>query len=122
MVRAGRVMHPADWPWCGYHELVGERKRYCLINRDGLRAALNFPSIESFGSEYRAGIVARLAEQDLLREPCWTEVLAVGREGFVNEMAKTILNRRKLAIEQEPISGESEAYILRECSIGYGNA
>ncbi len=37
-------------------------------------------------------------------------------------MAKTIMNRRKLAIEQEPIAGESEAYILREQPIGYGNA
>ncbi|MCA1808029.1 MAG: transposase [Lentisphaerae bacterium] len=120
MVRAGRVMHPADWPWCGYHELVGDRKRYCLINRDGLRLALNFTSIESFNAEYRNGIVARLANQDLIREPYWTEVLAVGREEFVNEMAKTILNRRELEIAQEPSSGK--AYILRERTICYGNS
>ena len=28
MVRAGVVRHPAEWAWCGYHELVGKRRRF----------------------------------------------------------------------------------------------
>jgi len=33
MVRAGVVSHPREWNWTGYEELVGERKRYRLIDR-----------------------------------------------------------------------------------------
>ena len=41
MVRAGVVGHPAEWEWCGYKEVLGEKKRYrlvdrkCLIDRSG---------------------------------------------------------------------------------------
>jgi putative transposase len=31
MVRAGKVTHPHDWQWCGYHELVGLKRRYCQM-------------------------------------------------------------------------------------------
>jgi putative transposase len=39
MVRAGAVKHPRDWAWCGYHELVGLRTRYRLIDRARLLEA-----------------------------------------------------------------------------------
>ena len=34
MVRASAASHPSDWTWCGYREIVGERKRYCLLDTD----------------------------------------------------------------------------------------
>ena len=36
MVRAGVVSHPREWEWCGYHELVGKRKRYRLVSQEKL--------------------------------------------------------------------------------------
>ena len=36
MLRAGVVKHPIDWKYCVYHELVGMRKRYCIIDIDRL--------------------------------------------------------------------------------------
>ncbi len=32
MIRAGVARHPEDWKHSGYHELVGERQRYRIIN------------------------------------------------------------------------------------------
>ncbi len=32
MVRAGVVDHPKDWRWCGHDELVGNRRRYRLLD------------------------------------------------------------------------------------------
>jgi putative transposase len=32
MVRAGVVSHPREWPWAGYHEIMGERKRNRLFD------------------------------------------------------------------------------------------
>jgi hypothetical protein len=33
MVRAGVVSHPREWEWVGYHEIMGQRKRYRLLDR-----------------------------------------------------------------------------------------
>ena len=32
MVRTGKVSHPNAWEWTAYNELMGFRRRYCLIN------------------------------------------------------------------------------------------
>ncbi len=58
MVRAGVVSHPSAWRWCGHGELVGERNRYRLIDRDGLSDLLGPELQHEFEPEYRAGIEA----------------------------------------------------------------
>ena len=42
MVRAGAVGHPAEWPHCGYSEILNPRKRYALIDYEGLKTLLGF--------------------------------------------------------------------------------
>jgi putative transposase len=34
--RCGVVCHPREWDWLGYHEIVGLRRRYRLIDLDRL--------------------------------------------------------------------------------------
>jgi hypothetical protein len=36
MVRAGVVSHPREWEWVGYHEIMGQRKRYRLLDLERL--------------------------------------------------------------------------------------
>jgi putative transposase len=36
MVRARVVGHPREWEWVGYHEIVGERRRYRLLDLERL--------------------------------------------------------------------------------------
>jgi putative transposase len=36
MVRCGAVGHPREWEWVGYHEIMGLRRRYRLIDLDRL--------------------------------------------------------------------------------------
>lgn len=42
MVRAGVIRHPNEWPWCGYRELTGKRKRYRLLQVDRLVNKMSF--------------------------------------------------------------------------------
>ena len=50
----------------------------------------------------------------MLREPCWTEALAVGSREFVEEVEPQIATRREMEIvESEP------GWILRETSMPY---
>jgi hypothetical protein len=32
MVWCGVVDHPRKWEWLGYHEIVGSRRRYCVLD------------------------------------------------------------------------------------------
>jgi putative transposase len=68
MVRAGVVSHPADWPWCGYQELVGQKTRYRLLDLNCLLELLGKPDLESFAGEYRAQIQSAIAERRLKRQ------------------------------------------------------
>ncbi len=36
MVRCGLVAHPKEWDWVGYHEIMGEGRRYRLIDLERL--------------------------------------------------------------------------------------
>jgi putative transposase len=36
MVRARVVGHPTEWPWCGYQEISGRRRRYRILDLEEL--------------------------------------------------------------------------------------
>ena len=52
MVRAGVVGHPKDWEWTGYHELMGLRERYRLVDRAKLLKLLEASTEQSFREHY----------------------------------------------------------------------
>jgi len=102
MVRAGVVGHPAQWPWCGYHELVGNRRRYRLLD---LRRVLElFPGLDSgsFAHTYDAAITQTIADHQLSSNAIWTRSIAVGSESFVQTIAQAIRIRKKLRIAVSP--------------------
>ena len=42
MVRAGKVKHPSQWPFSGYHEIQRPPSRYALIDRQALKNLCGF--------------------------------------------------------------------------------
>jgi len=46
MVRCGVVEHPRDWAWVGYHEIMGSRRRYRLVDVDRLCWRLRAENVE----------------------------------------------------------------------------
>jgi putative transposase len=105
MVRAGVVSHPSEWQWCGYHELVGERTRYRLLDLELLLDLLGIPDIESFRLEYMHRIQRDIAEKKLDRERRWAESIAVGSKAYVTRIAATLRYKRlKPIIEESEVS------------------
>jgi len=118
MVRAGVVPHPEQWPWCSYHEWMGQRQRRALVNlKEGLEFFGNNP-LQEFQANYRTRIEEAIAKNQLQREPCWTESIAVGREQFVKEIASRIRYRQTLDSHQE----ENGSWVLRDASPMDSNA
>ena len=86
MVRCGVVAYPSQWEWLGYHEIMGRRQRYRLLDLDRLCWRLGTPHIEDVRRNLEATLHDTIVRDELKRQPCWTESLAVGSQAFVERI------------------------------------
>lgn len=96
MVRAGVVPHPKHWPWCGFDEMAGLRKRYRILDLEGLAERLGAPSLGALSEVYMDALRSGL---DRGREPHWTEALAVGSKAYVEAMLGRYTGRTQFLLE-----------------------
>ncbi len=115
MVRAGVVEHPSEWEFCGYNEILAPRKRYALIDYEGLRSLLNFNSMEDLAATYGGWIEDSLGRGNSLRDGKWTESVAVGSEAFVSATKDTLGDKG----EGRVVVGSDGSYELRESPTAY---
>ena len=116
MVRCRAVAHPCDWEWVGYHEIMGRRRRYRLIDLDRLCWRLRTASVEEVRKNLEASLAERITRGQGTREPCWTESLAVGSRGFVGKVQPLIVSRR----ETEIVARADQVWCLQETPPPYG--
>jgi len=116
MVRAGVVSHPACWTWCGYRELVGEKTRYCPMDRDRLLELSGKSDIESFVEEYRARIEHAIVARRLERERRWTESIAVGSHARLFHRSRLDL-RVTIPIHNKDLPSGTPKSILRQAGL-----
>jgi putative transposase len=115
MVRAGVVSHPEQWQWVGYHEIMGQRQRYRLLDLERLCWRLGTQSLEAVRENLAVGLKQAIACNQMLREACWAESLAVGSAGFVERIRPMILSRR----ETEVVEALEEVWVLQEQGVPY---
>ena len=65
MVRCGVVEHPRDWAWVGYHEIMGGRQRYRLIDVDRLCWRLRADNVEEVRKNLIASLDERIARDEM---------------------------------------------------------
>jgi len=116
MVRCGVVSHPRDWDWVGYHEIMGRRQRYRLLDLDRLSWRLRAGNLTDLRTQLEWGLADAIAKDQRQREAWWTESVAVGSPGFVESIRPLILSRREL----ETIEPEAGVWALREAEVPYG--
>ncbi len=112
MVRAGVVRHPGEWPFGAYHELFEPRTRFRkqLVDWEALLDLLGMKDIDELRRARIAWIEAAVRSAPLEREARWTESVAVGSKGFVEEVALRLGPRAK----GRTIEGAGNAYVLLE--------
>jgi putative transposase len=86
MVRAGVVSHPSEWHWSGYREIQTPGQRYKVINNAALLELFNIHSLKQFQTSHRAWIEAALETITHVRAPMWSQSLAIGHKGFVENV------------------------------------
>jgi putative transposase len=114
MVRCRVVGHPQEWPWCGYQELMGLRRRYRVLDSERLLLLLGKVDMQDFQRNYLAMIKERIAQDRIQREPQWTECVAVGSERFVRSIESRIQGR-----QQMEVVGDGDRWMLRETGAEY---
>ncbi len=116
MVRCGVVGHPREWEWVGYHEIMGGRRRYCLLDVERLCWRLGTGDLEEVRRHLEAALAEAIARGMLEREAIWTESLAIGSAAFVEQIEPLVSSRRETEIIERP---EGLA-VLREAPVPYG--
>jgi REP element-mobilizing transposase RayT len=120
MVRAGVVRHPADWLFCGYHELGHEaasppiqRRRGFLVDTDALLELTGSPDIATHLARRTEWIDAAIRKGRLEREPLWTESIAVGSEPFLRSFRDELGTRIGTAEIVRAGAEDDDATVLR---------
>ena len=116
VVRCGAVTHPREWPWVGYHEIMGARRRYRLLDLERLCWRLGAASLEEVRKNLEVSLAERIARGQMKREACWTESLAVGSAGFIEKLKPADFSHR----ETELVEAASGVWALREAVVPYG--
>jgi putative transposase len=116
MVRCGVVGHPREWEWVGYHEITGDRRRYRLLDLEQLCWRLGTADLQALGTNLDVGLEETIAKDQVARQACWTESLAVGSAAFVEKVKPLILSRRETEVSEV----SNGVWVLRETPVPYG--
>jgi putative transposase len=100
----------------GAHEIQNPPERYGVIDMSCLRSLCGFPDPEQFSEQHRQWVQEAISNGKNQRESCWTESIAVGGFGFVEE-TKAMLGIKGVGrkIEEQ----EADRFVLREESEPY---
>ena len=115
MVRARVVRHPREWSHGGYPEIIDPQQRYRIINRDLLKRLLDIDDL----SVIYSGWVQAAVDERTLRQPGWTESVAVGCKNFV-ERVKELLGGKACGRRVHEVS-KSGTYALKEPVSAYND-
>jgi putative transposase len=95
---------------------MGRRQRYRLVNLERLCWRLGTASLQEVRKNLELTLQETIVRDQMKREACWTESLAVGSKSYLQEIQPLILSRQETGLVQE-----SEAvWVLQEQPIAYG--
>jgi hypothetical protein len=113
MVRCGWVVHPREWHWLGYPEIMGRPQRYRVLDLDRLCWRLQAGSLTDVRKYLEAALGQQIAQLEFKREPCWTEALAVGGTGFLERIKPLMLSRQATELVQQ----DQEIWVLQQAQM-----
>lgn len=115
MVRAGAVRHPENWSASGYHETQHPRRRGARLDLPRVCELFGFDTLGQLQRARRERVAERIAEGPDVRDPVWTESVAVG------SLDHTLRMRRALALSNPGREPRAEAigWSLREARARY---
>ena len=105
MVRAGVVSHSSHWQASGYLEIQTPPLRKRIIDVEKLAELCEIYNVDNFRAIHRQWVEDALKENRLVREAKWSEVIAVGNEGYVEKTQRSLDLRAKARSCQSTADG-----------------
>lgn len=115
MVRAGVIMHPLEWEFCGYNEIQHPKKRKGIIAFKKLMELLNIESYDHLKEAHRKWVESAIIDGSNNRESKWTQSIAVGDKTFI-ERIKAALGFR---VRGRELISDDDVFHLRETQTAY---
>jgi len=117
MVRADAVRHPSKWCVSGYNEIQSPPQRYAIIDQTLLASLCRVSTPAQLPSEHQRWVESQLSSPSkLIKELCWTQSIAVGRDRFVAD----VKNRLGISARYRTMNESSSGVILKEPESLYG--
>ncbi|MFZ4397563.1 MAG: hypothetical protein ACOYOU_18285 [Kiritimatiellia bacterium] len=107
-VRQGCVLHPCQYPWSGYAELVGIRQRYRVGDYARLAVIYGGATESKLHAAIAEGVEAKKDGGQVLAE--WEDAFAVGKCAWIEMAAETLRPQRRNTTRFG--SGEDGLYAL----------
>ncbi|MDZ4730446.1 MAG: transposase, partial [Xanthomonadales bacterium] len=113
MVRAGVVNHPSQWKVSGFHEIQSPPQRYKIINHQALLELTNQSNLEVLQAAHLNWVTHCLLNEKPVRQPRWTDSIAVGSENFIRQVKAQLKAR---ALYRTVTSGASQTFQIQDIS------
>lgn len=110
------VIHPAEWPHAGYHELTGHRQRNRIIDRKKLLNCLigpTFSNFEQLREEYIVNVEQRLDRKANNPLAPWQTALAVGGKHWIERVAKKIPSCHRTLSKLATFGDEQPSWVIK---------
>jgi putative transposase len=116
MVRAGVVLKPDMWEYCGYYDII-KNNTNTILDKNCIATSTGYDNWEHFKSEYVKLVQSAIQYPVFQKDDKWTKSIAVGDEEFV----AAIKNKLGIRVKKRAIikSELSETCILKEPTPGY---
>jgi hypothetical protein len=114
MFRTGVISKPEEWRHTAYHEYIGSRKRYRVIDMKRLLNCLMIENLDNFQRWYKLTLAEKMASSKHAREAYWTEAFAVGDSDWVKEVYGKFKFKRKKIIQANKIDESLEIPMVSE--------
>lgn len=99
----------------GYHELMGRRQRYRLLDLEQLCWRVGTSSVDELRRLIEAGITEGITQGAIKRMRYWTQALGVGSQEFLKRSQGLIFTRSETEIVEQP----SQIFVLQETPTPY---
>lgn len=125
-VRREMALHPCDYPWNGYRELLGLRLRYRVLDHPHLTRL--YGDGDNLGGRIADSIEAEQACAWSLED--WSRALAVGDKDWIERAAEHLPSQRRNILSLDPgpsnlqaliVANQARRYCLRRLLQGSGS-
>ena len=80
--------HPPQWSFSGYNEIQDPKRKNGLIYYEKLRELLAIDSYDLLKKYHKGWVEEYLTNGNNSRDDKWTESIAVGSKGFIEEVSE----------------------------------